>query len=550
MLENLNKFILGQLGDQSGTLWLGSIFYSKDFQLLNYFSFEIFRENPKTVWDFLFSNLYNFIYLSFSFFLGPILSYNLITLIVLSLNSFFLFKLLKFFKVDRKVAFFFSLFFSFIPYFYLHFEHHTLLFIFPSIYGIYITLKTKNMSEKFDFIKLSFAIFVQMLFSIYLGYFLLIYLFLFFLLDLIEYKSLSRIFFFFKSILLFGVFYVLVSFNFILTFFNPESGLVEYKYPDIIEVNQVSSFEFDRAKPLDDFIFFSSRPWYYFLPPSNHLIFGGLTKDIINYFAYEKNLFLFKNHFPYEHSASYIGFFIFITCTLALFNLKNNPNKNKIKRLLIISFIIFLLTMPPVVFIFGYTIYTPSYLLYLLFPMFRTLSRFVVFIHLSLFIVSAIYVSDKIKNLQPQKKNLYLIIISIFVFFEYFLTYKTVYIPKYVEAGSFLSSFNRERNLVAVYPSSFRTEFLLNMYLSKSPQINPSGFNVEELDFDSSRFTRELTECITLKYFYDFKGRLIVIKNPINIANTDLEKFPTIFESSSENITVKDISGLQKICEF
>ena len=112
-----------------------------------------------------------------------------------------------------------------------------------------------------------------------------------------------------------------------------------------------------------------------------------------------------------------------------------------------------------------------------------------------------------------------------------------------------LTEFNKNKNLVAAYPSSFRTELLLNMTNTNSPQINPSGFNVEELNFDSSEFTRTLQNCETLKYFYQFGGRLIIIKQPVNLINTDLEKFITVFESPKEKVLVKDISNINQICE-
>lgn len=549
MLEFLNKYIIGQLGDQSGTLWLGSIFYSRKFELLNSFSFEIFRESPKSIWEFLFSNIYNFVYLTFSFFIGPIFSYNLITVIVLILNSYFLFKLLRYLHVDKYVSLFYSILFSFIPYFYLHFEHHTLLFFFPSIYAIYLSFRTKNVTSKYDFLKLGIAIAFQMFFSIYLAYFLLIYLFIFYSLEFVGEKSFTRVIFYIKSLIIFILIYGVFSFNFLLNFFRPENSLIKYNYPESFKVTEISNFEFDRAKPLDDFIFFSSRPWYFILPPSNHLFFGSFTKEFINYFAEEKNLFLFKNHFPYEHNASYIGIFILITSFLCLF-IKNSEHKKILNKLFLLSLIVFLLTMPPIIFFAGYEIYTPSYLLYLAFPMFRTLSRFVVFIHLSLFIISAFYISEKIKSFKPQTKVFLLFFFSILVMFDYSLNYKAILVNSLVETGSFVTSYNKERNLISAYPSSFRTELLLNMQNTNSPQINPSGFNVNELEFDSSKFTKELTECITLKYFYDFKGRLVVIKNPVDIKNTDLDKFPTVFESTTEKILIKDISRLNEICIF
>ena len=87
ILNLLNQYIIGQLGDQIGTLWLGQIFYFKKFDLIRYYSIEYFSQNPQSFNSVFFSNIYNFIYLSISSTFGSFFSYNLLTFIFLLLNS-------------------------------------------------------------------------------------------------------------------------------------------------------------------------------------------------------------------------------------------------------------------------------------------------------------------------------------------------------------------------------------------------------------------------------------------------------------------------------
>jgi hypothetical protein len=102
--------------------------------------------------------------------------------------------------------------------------------------------------------------------------------------------------------------------------------------------------------------------------------------------------------------------------------------------------------------------------------------------------------------------------------------------------------------MIAVYPNSFRNDFLLNMSSFESPFFNPSGLVRKDINFDSGKFTSNLDSCDSLIYFEDFNGKFIVIRDYSNFDFKYLNKLPTVFESIKEKVTIKTIDNLKDIC--
>ena len=548
ILDFLKNNILGQLGDQIGSIWLGDIFYSKKFHLLNYYSIEYFRLEKSSVLNNLFSNIYNFIYLSISYLLGGVLAYNLLTILILITNSICFYSLLKSLNVRKIIAILFSSFLSFIPYFYMHFEHQTLLIIFPSLIVIKYLLKLdlSNLNFKDIFLVSIWAI-LQGLFSLYLIYFLFLYIFVYFSFISISKKNLKVIYNFVFTIFLTGVLFLIFNFGLILDFLQPSRTQTNYNFPDKTISQTVSNFSFDREKPLNDFLYFSSRPWYFILFPSTHPLFGNFTKETINYFSETKNYWIFKNYFPYEHNASFIGFTVLVLTIISQINQKTKNNKI-IKNLLFLNIFLFIFSMPPYFALSGKNIYTPSYLLYLIFPMFRTLSRIVIFIQINFFLISAITLDEITKFLSIKKFAFILIIIFWGMSLDYIMNYKFTNISVLNETSNFLKNNNSENTMISVYPNSFRNDFLLNMTSYEGPYFNPSGLVRSDINFDSGKFTSNLDSCDSLIYFEAFNGKFIVIRDYNNSEFKYLNKLPTVFESNKERVIIKTMDNLKDIC--
>lgn len=548
MVDFLRNNIIGQLGDQIGSLWLGDIFFTKKFYLLNYYSIDFFKNIQPHYTENLFSNIYNFIYLTLSYFLGGVLAYNLLTFLILVANSFSFYYLLKQLKIKRIISLIFSFFFSLIPYFYMHFEHQTLLVLFPSIFIISYLLRVDltNISYK-NFLVIAICTTLQGLFSLYLIYFLTIYLFLYFLVSSILQREFKIIMNFVLIMGLTAAMFLLFNFNLVLGYFSPSRTQVSFNFPNKNISQSVTGYFFDRERPLNDFLYFSSRPWYYFLAPTTHPILGNSTKDLIYYFSENRNYWIFKNHFPYEHNASFIGYSIIALSLIAFLN-KNLRKNLLIRNFFILNIFLFILSMPPYFTFNGINIYTPSYILYLLFPMFRSLARIVIFIQINFFIISALTLNEITRKMTSRSSYIVVFLISLCLVLDFMTNYKFTKVSVNSETNYFLLNTNQEKKMVAVYPNSFRNEFLLNMRFHESPFFNPSGLVKSEIYFDSGKFTSNIDTCENLSYFSNFNGKYIVIRDFKNYEFKYLNEFPTIFVSEAENITIKSIENISKIC--
>ena len=549
LLSFLNNNIIGQLGDQIGTLWLGQIFYYKKFALLRFYSIEYFSNNPQSFESLYFSNIYNFLYLSFASVFGSFFTYNFLTFLFLTFNSLSLFYLLRKLKISNSVSLLFSLVFSTIPYFYSHFEHQTLLILFPSIILIGLLLNTDLITLKFrSLIYVSILLNIQVLFSLYLGYFVGIYVFLFFIISFINHKDKLIIYNFLLITTLSLVMFLFSNLSTVYSFLNPTSSVSTYDFPNNQYEKNVSTYSFERERPLEDFLYFSSRPWYYFLYHTNHPVFGNVTKGFVEYFSEELDIWIFKNHFPAEHNSSFIGITVIFIIFLGFLKkiIQRNP---LVFKLFIISIFLFVLTLPPVLPLGFMNLYTPSYIMYEVFPMFRSIARLAIFIHINLFIIAAYVINELVIKSKRSKKILILAGLFVLFSFEYFGNYKSIGVLKLDETNKYLLEHNQSKYMTAAFPNSFRNEFLLNMVYHESPLFNPSGFVRNEIGFNSSNFTENIDTCENLNYFKNFNGKFIIIKNYNSFDFKIINSLDTVFESSEEKTTIKSIDKIDVLCQ-
>jgi hypothetical protein len=180
--------------------------------------------------------------------------------------------------------------------------------------------------------------------------------------------------------------------------------------------------------------------------------------------------------------------------------------------------------------------------------MFRTLARIVIFIQINFFLISAITLDELTKFLPIKKFAFILIIIFCGMSLDYVMNYKFTNISVLNETSNFLKNNNPENKMIAVYPNSFRNDFLLNMNSYESPYFNPSGLVRSDINFDSGKFTSNLDSCDSLIYFEAFNGKFIVIRDYSNSEFKYLNKLPTVFESNKERVIIKTIDNLKDIC--
>lgn len=249
-------------------------------------------------------------------------------------------------------------------------------------------------------------------------------------------------------------------------------------------------------RTLEDFFYFTSRPWYYVLPSKSNIFFGSFTGFIIDKLQSIPGNWLAQNYFVREHSASYLGWANIILAIIGITYIKKkNPAVFKEKNLGVILITIgalIILTMPPYFTISGIKIYMPSYLLYMLFPMFRTLTRLGILILPLIMIFSGYGYAYLFRS----KKG---ILIATFLFI---FSIAEFIVPIKITPADYKSSLfiQLDKDLpkdavLAVLPDEDANIVVFNIDKLKRPFINPKGYNAPEFDFNSEQFTENLPTC-------------------------------------------------------
>lgn len=328
--------------------------------------------------------------------------YNFYTIFVIFLNfisSYVLFKKYRF-------GLLFSLTFTFSSYFWIHLGLHPALinvWPLPLLLNELIFVKTTNFSIK----RLSRIVLIVLgstLISNYIGFAAFIMLVFYALSDIRNIKVYTII------LGVAGILSVLVLWPYFYS--NYYLGGPKTRTAGYID------------RPYEDFFYFSSRPWYFFIASPKNPILGSLSEGAIEKIK-STNYFLADDYQASEHAASYfglsfIGLVVFATVNLIVVK----PGKAILfdyLRYLCMAVGVTLLMLPPYITIFGYTIYTPGQLIYLLFPMFRVTVRLSVLVHL----LMLIFVGEVLFRRSPislsQKQRLLVLALLALSMFEMFV---------------------------------------------------------------------------------------------------------------------------------
>ena len=155
-------------------------------------------------------------------------------------------------------------------------------------------------------------------------------------------------------------------------------------------------------RPLEDFMSFTFRPWYFVLPPTESIFLGDFSTNVYNRLA-KTNYFLAQNYDVQEAGGAFLGYsFIFLTATTVILLFQHKLPERRVVLILTTAFVLILMiTGPPYLTISGIKIYTPSYLLYQIMPPFRVLVRFSVV----LFLINLILAGFSIQHVINYFKN-------------------------------------------------------------------------------------------------------------------------------------------------
>ncbi len=146
-------------------------------------------------------------------------------------------------------------------------------------------------------------------------------------------------------------------------------------------------------RPIEDWYNFSFRPWYFVIPPSSSVFFGNLHNAFYDKLKSTGNYFT-QNYTEDEMAGAYMGWH-FIVGTVVMFYLSvikksfgTQDERRTINKCFLIIGAILLISGPPSFNVGGLKIYTPSYPLYYLVPVFRTLVRWSAVIYLLVLVIN------------------------------------------------------------------------------------------------------------------------------------------------------------------
>lgn len=414
--------------------------------------------------------------------LSPLLAYNIMVIIGLlgtALTSYLVFRNL----VGKYIALILSATFVLSPFFlYQHRSHFDLVQFWPVILTIRELIIKKS---RYREIKIGILLAITTGISNYLGYMTLIFTMLYGLFVFLGKKEKRD--------------YIRLSYKKWVAFFLVYiAGISIFLFP-YIKTNyiggpdKIGSSSVLVKRSLDDFITFSSRPWYLLLTSSDNPFYGKWASSMLGNIQ-QSNNYLTLNYFKSEHSAAYIGWMTLLLAITGITYIKRYKIETPFHSSALISSVIFLtiLSMPPQIIIGSVEVYTPSYILFKLFPMFRVLSRFGVLILFLEFIFAGYGYSYIAKALSKKLGTVVIITLTILCFSEFFVPLKITLVDKSPEVYSSLAKKHDEKTPIVIYPYSKTVESAFWITTHNQPIINPRAYSDPEKKFESESFTKSL----------------------------------------------------------
>jgi hypothetical protein len=169
-------------------------------------------------------------------------------------------------------------------------------------------------------------------------------------------------------------------------------------------------------RPIEDWYNFSFRPWYFAIPPGSSLFFGDLHTAFYNKVRSTGN-YLTQNYSEDEMAGSYLGWHFILGAAVMFYLvvLRNKAGTQDTSKIITKCFwiigVILLISGPPSVTVAGFKLYTPSYLLYYILPVFRSLVRWSAVLYLLVLVINYYLVIDLYSKIQSRLFK-YLFVVS------------------------------------------------------------------------------------------------------------------------------------------
>lgn len=484
-------YILGGLDDQLPLLL---------WSMVSNFPFSVSDPNlltHKVYADVFFSYIYPWksneplLWLFLSFFsslIGPhfYTLFVFITFILSFLCSYFLFKRFKF-------PLFYSLIFTLSSYMWSHSTIHPDLaqvWVFP-LFLNFLLQKLEKVRLKFlDSVHLTLLILCIALISNYYGFFVL-------LLFAVVVSVVTVQGFLKNRVINFTLLKLCIT-TIILSFLLITLALFPYIKANYLNTSsQNTEYLYQLTRPIGDFVTFSSRPWYFLIPPVKNPFLGNYALSFVDKIK-SFNYFLTDDYFAGEHSGNYFGIIFTLSLIGIVFlvfrskNFKDSVYRDKIILFFSTFILIYVLALPPFFTIAGIEVYMPSFLIFKFLPMLRVTSRLSIVCLLCLLMMCG-YCVSYIYSLRPGIKNSLkysLSVILVLTLLETFIPIKLYKVPEPPLVYTFMNSHISHYARFAVYPYGKTEEALFWLPVHKQFLVNPRGYNIP--GFSSEKFTKSI----------------------------------------------------------
>ena len=247
-------------------------------------------------------------------------------------------------------------------------------------------------------------------------------------------------------------------------------------------------------KNLENFFTFTTRPWYYVFPSTDNPHYGEMSKLILFKLQNDWGYWLTSNYFKSEHSASYLGWANIIVGLIGLrflligFKKKTlSSQETLILKFTVVGLMAILFSLPPYFTINNFKIYTPSYILWELFPMFRVLSRFGIIVFISNLMLVGIGLREILKNSKSYFRISFLGIFLTLNFMELYIPLQINNVSQIPSIYEELMEESKEGESFVVYPYNTTAEVLLWL-----PEIKRNFFNTSYFISSNERLPEDL----------------------------------------------------------
>lgn len=477
----------------------------------------------------------------FFYLFDPILAANLISLLYIGISLFVTYKLFRALSNagNKYLAVIFALLYTFS----IHFLYRLIsftpnlmqIFIFPGLVYLVWIKKIKTW-------KLAFILLGAFAFTSYYGFFALIMcgtmLFLEGIFTKGNWRQKS-----FKVLKEMGTLVLPLIFGLALIFF---SSFIQNFKPITSQIGSTTEEKRVVYRPIEEYYNLSFRPWYFFIPPKNSVFFGDISKDIYQQIQ-NTNYYLADDYTEEEAAGSFMGwhFMLGIMLTVLILGLSKSKHKYTAQALfpnvysnidLIIKsvgviFVILLISQPPSFTISGITFYTPSYILYMIAPVFRSLVRLSTVIYLFVLIINYFFILD-LFQLKPSKSYKALFT-SMFLAINYIIFAIKIPIIDFSNPPgdiSFLNTIQSEQSIVVYPKADYYSIFWITKHRHKL--LNPVDYKTSEL-IDSEKISKELVTIEGIKNAKDLGASILVYyKNSGQKRSDETYNLDELFENN------------------